>query len=177
MSDEREQLRKAFKRLTKQPMQTIVGTVINVIEDDAENPYTCDVAPLDESPILYNVRLKSIVDDDVNGLIVIPENKSTVLVTLIGNDRNNCFVSNFSKVANVYLRGKDFGGLVKIEILKTEMEKLNANINVLKAACQAAFVPVDSLVSGACSSAFSTGTATMQQQDLSQLENENVKHG
>lgn len=66
-------------------------------------------------------------------------------------------------------------GLIKVDPLKAEMQKLNTNITILKNATKAVATAVNGVVPGT-SVPFETAIATMQAQDLSGIENDKIKH-
>ena len=186
-----DKLRSALERMMKSvhPMQAFAGKVIAVNVDN----YTCDVEPADGGSVFRSVRLKASIDNDDNGIVTIPEVDSYVLVSTIGNNKNYAYVSIFSKVKSylikcsngvkieikdngeVHLNGDGLGGLVKVAELKTQLDK---NTQLLEA-IQNVFnswtpVPNDG---GAALKAASTSFTTMPTANLSNIENEKVKHG
>ena len=186
-----DKVRSALERMMKKvhPMQAFAGKVTAVNVDN----YTCDVESADGGAIFHDVRLKASVDSDDNGIVTIPEVNSYVLVSTIGNNQDYAYVSIFSKVKSylikcsngvkieikddgeVHLNGDGLGGLVKVAELKTQLDK---NTQLLEA-IQNVFsswtpVPNDG---GAALKAVSTSFTSLPVADLSNIENEKVKHG
>jgi hypothetical protein len=92
------------------------------------------------------------------------------------------YVSMVSEVDEIYLAGDANGGLVKVEVLKTALNNLQTEINTLKTtlvtnltAMGVALSAVDGGVTTAQAGVLS-GT-TLPQIDISQIENNKVKHG
>lgn len=78
---------------------------------------------------------------------------------------------------DIELNGSEFGGLVKIEELKLQLQK---NTLILQGILSALKVPVSEAGNGAPSAfqaALMTAVGTMQTGDFSNIENKKVKHG
>lgn len=78
---------------------------------------------------------------------------------------------------NIELNGSDFGGLIKIEELKMQLQKNTAILNGILGTLKA---PVAEPGNGAPSvfqAALITAIGTMQAGDFSNIENKKVKHG
>ncbi|WP_444818573.1 hypothetical protein E4N82_10010 [Treponema denticola] len=78
---------------------------------------------------------------------------------------------------NIELNGSDFGGLIKIEELKMQLQKNTAILNGILGTLKA---PVTEPGNGAPSvfqAALITAVGTMQAGDFSNIENKKVKHG
>ncbi len=77
------------------PTQVVGGTVLRI---DAARA-VCDVQPADENaPELLDVQLRAVDDGSAAGFVLWPAQGSSVLVGLIENDPNNCFVLAVSQV-------------------------------------------------------------------------------
>lgn len=182
----RKALTKHHKSLTK--IQIFTGEV----KDVDENEFTCDVDPID-GPTIYQVKLKPSLDNDANGMIVIPEKGSFVNVGIIGNDENNCFVIQYGKIKKVlfvsdktnvefnmtsgdilFNKGNK-GGMVIVDELSQEINKISRFIeafqNVVKSWQP---VPNDG---GAALKALSSSFVNLPLPETSRLENKKVKHG
>jgi len=173
---ETSELIRLLKELSKVPLLTIVAEVTKVDEDE----FTIDAKPLDGTPELFDIRLKSGIDSSNEGLIVVPEKGSHVLVTLINNDPNKAFVSGTNKVASIQLRGDEFGGLVKVKELADVVKEIKDDLNSLKQVFTT-WVPVAS-TPGDGGASLKAAAATWYAQLLaptseSQLKNDNVTHG
>ena len=77
------------------PTQVVGGTVLRVDQARA----LCDVQPADAgAPELLDVQLRAVDDGSSKGFVLWPVVGSPVLVGLIENDPNNCFVVAVSRV-------------------------------------------------------------------------------
>jgi hypothetical protein len=77
------------------PTQVVGGTVLRVDRARA----LCDVQPADAgAPELLDVQLRAVDDGSARGFVLWPVVGSPVLVALIDNDPNNCFVAAVSQV-------------------------------------------------------------------------------
>ena len=79
-------LRRRLEKLL--PTQSFIGQVEKL---DKSN-YTCDVAPVDGSPIHFDVRYKATIDEDGEGVIFHPAEKSFVICGILENNENSVFV-------------------------------------------------------------------------------------
>jgi hypothetical protein len=79
-----------------------------------------------------------------------------------------------SEVDQIYLNGENNGGLIKIDNLKSQYD---AGIAAIKAACVAGFTALSGLDSGVSLSAFNAAAASIQNLNLTPLQNNTVKHG
>lgn len=136
MGDVKEEFDAAFrKKLSKLlPIQTVIAKVINV---DKGN-YTCDVKPVDDSPEFHDVRLQAIIDENDQGIVLIPKIGSSVLVSIIENNEDQNYISQYSeiqefiyKIEELEFSGNTEGVRVnnKGENLKTVLNDLIKNIN------------------------------------------------
>lgn len=82
------------------PTQVLGGTVLRVDTGRA----VCDVQPADiGAPELLDVQLRAVDDGSSKGFVLWPVVGSAVLVGLIENDPNNCFVAAVSQVESFTL--------------------------------------------------------------------------
>ncbi len=109
----------------KIPIQTDLAIVTAVDLDNA----TCDVKyKFEEKGETFKVRLK--VDQDPNtGFMIVPKVGSLVFVSIVNNDPAWAFVSYVSEVSNIFLNGKQFGGLIKIDQLVSRLNDIEDKIN------------------------------------------------
>ncbi|TAE65893.1 MAG: hypothetical protein EAY68_06435, partial [Bacteroidetes bacterium] len=89
-------LHQKLKEFTKAPIQVNVAMVTKV----DEGAFTCDLKFV-SGATLSDVRLKAAIDDMPDGVVEVPEVNSSVLVGVINNETNQCFVLKCSKVAKV----------------------------------------------------------------------------
>lgn len=180
------ELIKQLKALTKVPVQVIPGEVTEVTA-----PYYCTVKPVN-GPEIYEVRLRASIDNSDTGFIEVPKKNSTVLIGLIGNSSDNCFVVKCSEVEKVLMKvgakifelnengvflNGDTWSTVKGNILTPAMD---ANKQFLTAFKQLLSTPINEPGNGAPSAfqaALNLALSGLQLGDHSQIENTNVKHG
>ena len=160
-------------------IQTIAGKVISVNETEM----TCDL-DLKTAPDMLDVRLRSIIDETKKGILIIPKVGSYVLASIIDNRKESAYVSCFSDIDKIRiltdeieLSGDTFGGIVKSEIVASEINDLKADINSLKQILTT-WVPVLQDGGTALKTAV-TGWAgqTLVNVVKTDLENDKVKHG
>lgn len=189
-----EKIRNELKRLFKgeTPTQVYFGTVLEV----DETKYTCDVQPNDGSPIDYDVRLKPTIDSNDEGIVIVPEVGSIVLVMMIGNDKNFKCVSVFGKVDRyliktkgngtieitpggiLKLNGDKFGGLTKTQELKKQLDINNRLLNAIMQVIKTTPIPEPGSGSpSAFQAALSAAITPLSLGSFKDIENENVLHG
>ena len=104
-------IRQTIQRMIRDeiPTQAVLGTVVRVDRSKG----TCDVQPADAgAPVLYDVSLRAV--EGAGGLVAWPREKSFVLVGLVDNDPNHCFVAMVSEVEQLTLTagGESIGQLL-----------------------------------------------------------------
>lgn len=151
------------------PIQVSIGKVVSI-----NNPKRTCTVEREDLPTLYDVQLQPIVQLN-KGFYICPKLNSYVLVGIIENKHNHAFILSFSEIEEIHLGDSVNEGIVKIQPLKTELQKLNGNIDILKNATQAIASALDALIPGT-SIAFQTAVSAMSTQNLSNLENTKVKH-
>lgn len=152
------------------PLFTKAGKIASVDTDNL----TCEVT-FDHYPTLYDVRLRSTIDGNEKGLIVIPKQGSDVIVGTIENTPHSAFIIQYSEVDEIRLGDNQLGGIVKAKELKIQIDKntdaLNQLIQTLKD-----WTPVSQDGGAALKAAISTAFPTINLADLSNIENTNVLH-
>lgn len=78
---------------------------------------------------------------------------------------------------NIELNGSDFGGLIKIEELKMQLQKNTAILNGILGTLKAPISEPGSGAPSAFQGALIAAVGTMQAGDFSNIENKKVKHG
>jgi len=129
-----EKLRAALISLidSRIEVQTLPAIVTKVDADKG----TCDVKFLDSDLAdHYDVGLTA-GEGTVAGLLIIPEVNSGVLVSVVNNDTQRAFVSAFSNIKEIRLRGDSLGGLIKINELKAQLDlntqRIDTALDILK---------------------------------------------
>jgi hypothetical protein len=188
-----EVIQKAVKpMLKKQSFRAIVKSV-----DKAND--TCEVDPLITGATYFDVKLKSVVDSTNSKCVLYPKVGSAVTVSLIGNNSSDVFVSQYSDFESIQIENQKFsmlfqengdikvkaeniefntgslGGLIKINELKTQ---INKNTQMLKTIQQIfkSWTPASG-DGGAVLKGLSTSFSSMPLADLSNIENKKITHG
>lgn len=122
MSKEMEELRRKFQeRFGESGDQVFQGIVTEVNEDE----FTCTVKR-DDQVDYFDVRLRGLVNADLQGFAFIPRMQSTVLVCRIGKS-NELFVCLFTEIDKVYFTDNDWEMVLDTEKLDA---KKGENITV-----------------------------------------------
>jgi hypothetical protein len=184
-----EKINSALRRmiLSLIPQACITGKVESV--DTAK--FTVDVKPADGGPVYYDVRIKSIIDNNETGLIILPKIGAEVLMIRI--DDHNAAVLLASEVDRIYfkansgrvleieseikLNGDDKGGLLIHNEVKAALDQINQNVSAIKAACIAGFTALSPLDASASLNSFTASSASVAPANTSNLQNSKVKHG
>jgi len=142
-------------------VKSVAGEYCNVIDDGFE---------------YHEVRLRASINGNSNKTLLVPATGSWVIVSRIKSS-DELFVSMFSEVEKVFLRGSQFGGMVKVEAL---IQRLNAIENAFNSFLNEYKMHVHS---GGTAPSGSTGTTISVQQPISpitrrsDIENTEVTHG
>lgn len=153
------------------PRQAIFAEVVSY-ESDTN---TITVRPTTDSDNIENVSLDA-QGDATKGFFAIPKVGSDVIVDFIDNLP---FVRMYSEVDTIMLKSDTFGGLVKIDDLKTQSDTQH---NAIKAAIIAALTPLDAQLialgqAGGGVTALNSAWTSVLALNKSTLENTNVTHG
>ncbi|MCP4503695.1 MAG: hypothetical protein GY822_27520 [Deltaproteobacteria bacterium] len=134
---------------------------------------TCNVQPIDESAPILKVRL--IAGATESPLVCIPKVDSMVVVTFL--NEANAYVAMFSDIETVAIRGDKFGGLIKIEELKKQLDVVTSRIDTVYDAIKNA-VPIsqDGGV-GLQKTMVAKLSTQLETENFDNIENELVKHG
>ncbi|GAB5524887.1 MAG: hypothetical protein Roseis2KO_27590 [Roseivirga sp.] len=165
-----EQIIARLRQMLTAPHIVFPATVKAVDKDTM----TCTVTPPDGVDML-DVRLKAAVEEVNEGMVEIPAIDSSVLVVIIGNRQENAFIARCSGVEEVLFYGGENGGLIKVNELVSQLEKVNTFLDKLKSAIdQAVVVPNDG--GKALQTTISTALSSLPLADYSNIENPKVKH-
>lgn len=154
------------------PRQPLFAEVISY--DEATNTIT--VKPTTDSANIEGVSLDAQGDKD-KGFFAIPKNGSDVLVGFVDNEP---YVKMYSEVDSVLLKGNTFGGLIKIDSMKSQYD---SNLLNIKTSLQTTFNSIDGQLAalgqvGNSNTLFTTQwNALVLDLNKTALENTNVKHG
>jgi len=166
------------------PRQMRLGTVSAVDESGR----TCTVT-VDEGYTLYGVRLSSVDDADV---VLVPAVGAWCYVASVDNSEDLTFVLSPSAVEKVIakvggltvelsngalsINGGNFGGLIKIEALVSEIDALKQDLNALKTAFNSWIVTPQDGGAKLKTAAAGWASSTLPATDRSSLEDEKIKH-
>lgn len=154
------------------PTIVIVGEVVSVDEDKR----SCTVKDTDTELELYDVKLQGSLGL-TEGLLITPKVGSKVLVSLIGNEERNLFIVQYSEVEKIELKGSEFGGLIKIEELKKELNKNTARIDAIIDILKNTIPSCSLYPNGAWAGIIAPLVATLQKESYTDIENKEVTHG
>lgn len=143
----------------------IVGTVLSV-DPTAK---TCEVKDLRDA-IYSNVRL---IAANTTGLYMVPKIGSYVIIHQISDQ--DYFVSMFSQLDTITMLDGSFGGLTKTQELKTQLDKLNAQLQAIITAL--AWAPVAGDGGAALKAAFTASIAGKPAGTFTGIENTTISHG
>tara|TARA_R110000796_G_scaffold55294_2_gene128848 strand:- start:2400 stop:2918 length:519 start_codon:yes stop_codon:yes gene_type:complete len=136
-----------------------------------------DLAPLDGDAAILGAKLISGTAE--TPFLITPEIDSVVVATFIS--KNTAFISLYSEVKEIQLRGGEFGGLVKVNELLSKInsleEKLNSLISKYNSHTHITTATVLSGPPGVIAPPVAVDTPIAPTTVLSDLENEAVKHG
>lgn len=174
-------MKEAIERMIadKIPYQVVTGKVVSV----DESKMICDVEVT--GPDMIDVRMRAVIDSEAQGVLVIPTVGSYVLVGLINNKKQSAFICGYSKVEKVRvlcdeieLAGDQYGGLIKIEELKTELNKNNQLLQSILSILNG--TPITEPGNGSPSAlqvALKGAVAGKSVGNFGNIENTKVKHG
>lgn len=126
MSDReiRESINKITGTYLTDKVHAVEATIISV--DSTSRLCVCQVVSGKASNIINDVRLMATADD---GLLIIPTIGSSVCVII--SDYNDPYISQYSGIDKIILRGGDLGGLVRVINLTTKLNNLESKVNDL----------------------------------------------
>ncbi len=127
-----EKIEQAFVSLIESmvPVQTLPAQVTAVDVEKA----TCDVEFIDKDLAPHRaVHLFAGTTTDT-GLLIIPKLRSFVYVSIVNNNEQWAFVTLYTAIEEIRLRGDEFGGLIKINELVKRMNAIEKDLNTLKTA-------------------------------------------
>ena len=162
-----------------------IGDLIRQLAKDEEEVYSlpckvvsitddlAELQPLNGDPNLLGVKLISGAADFP--LLITPVVNSVVIATFLSKE--TAFISLYSEVQNVQIRGDQYGGMVKAEDLINNLAKLTARVDGIISAINNG-VPVPTDGGAALQTSIKLLLASLiDKEDFSDIKNENVKHG
>jgi hypothetical protein len=161
----------AFKKLVnlivfqENQMYSVVAKV-DSYDSDAK---TCDVTPVNGDCEIFDVKTQV---QDGTGLELVPKIGSFVVVSFFSKDKG--YVSQFGELEQVNIKG-DKWALIKTDELKTQIDKNSLLLDQIKLAFNS-WTPVTQ-DGGAVLKGLSASFVSLSTADLSNIENDSVKHG
>ncbi|MCX8482862.1 MAG: hypothetical protein ORN50_04725 [Crocinitomicaceae bacterium] len=173
-------IRQAVKSMIKPDL--LIGSV----ESFDSTKWTINVS-LNIGAKVEDVTIKSVLNGEDSGIFIEPVIGSKVLVGMNDGKLENLTVLVYSEIKSIKLaptgdltlRSVDFGGLVKIQQLESNLNNLKTAIENLKSAISTGItsIGVGPTANGATgAAAFNTAAASIQIQ-FQDMENKKVKHG
>jgi hypothetical protein len=187
MNESNKSIRELLREITKDKTVQNYSIAVKVVSVD-ETERICDVEPLNGDPLIYGVRLQSVIDG-ADGFVCIPAVDSVGIVTFINN--NTGYLATCSKIDKLIVKsdvqilidcddiqfnGGANGGLIKINDLVSKLNAVENDLNTLKNIFTA-WVPIPrdgGAKLKADATAWSTQTITPTQ--TTDIENDKIKH-
>lgn len=128
MSKEMEELRRKFQERFGERGDTVFQAVVTEVD---EKEFTCTVRR-DEQVDYFDVRLRGLVNADLQGFAFIPRLQSTVLVCRIGKS-NELYVCQFTEIDKVVFTDNDLTLVVDTENIDIKKgEKITVHVDAEK---------------------------------------------
>jgi len=169
--------------------EAFTGKVINV--DSAESKGFVTVL---FNELEYDVKLKSVIDEQEAGIFMIPENESDVFCVPEGLDKERYFVAGINKPAKIIIKMQNLSfvmdnegsliqfndgnnnGLVKVADLVTKLNTIESDLNDIKQVFST-WTPVSQDGGAALkTAAASWASSVISETQQTDLENDKVKH-
>jgi hypothetical protein len=147
------------------PVSSVIATVISV----DKHKCTIDANPLSGASLCLDVRLAA-RESNPEGIVLFPKVGSTVIISMIDNNRSNMFVSMYSEIEDVQFHDGINGGLVKVKELVGRLNRLESRITSHQ---HLYLSPAGSAIP---TTADPASNATMPPTSVSELENIRIKH-
>ena len=165
-------LESVFKK-QQGPLLVTVGKVSNI----DESKRICDIS-IDEDITLSNCRLNAIIDSYENHLLIVPKDNSMVAFITVGGKQTEPLIIAYSEIEKVLLtigesdiliedgkiemNGGNLGGLIKLQQLESNLDKLKKYVEDLATMASSAMAPMAALDGGASVATFNTNWGAMK---------------
>ena len=165
-------LESVFKK-QQGPLLVTVGKVSNI----DESKRICDIS-IDEDITLSNCRLNAIIDSYENHLLIVPKDNSMVAFITVGGKLTEPLIIAYSEIEKVLLtigesdiliedgkiemNGGNLGGLIKLQQLESNLDKLKKYVEDLATMASSAMAPMAALDGGASVATFNTNWGAMK---------------
>lgn len=164
-----------------------------------EEKQTCVVSPLRGGADYLDVKLTAVTSSESTKMVLIPKIGTVVLLGLADGIDTDTFIAKHGEIDslkitapkanvdinidgsilinsddNILINGGSYGGLIKIDELRTQIEKNTSLLNAIKTAFNSwVLFPGDG---GSALKILSQSFTAMPTANLSNIENEKVKH-
>ena len=186
--DNLQRLIEAIARKGQAPFLVTVGKVSNIDEDKR----ICDIT-IDDDLTLNNCRLNAIIDSYSNKLLIVPKDNSMVAFIAIGGKLTEPLVIAYSEIEKILLtigesdiliedgkiemNGGNLGGLIKLQQLESNLNKLKKYVEDLATMASTAMAPMAALDGGASVTTFNTNWgATNAAFSFEDMEDTKITH-
>lgn len=150
-----------------------IGKVSNI----DESKRICDIS-IDEDLTLSNCRLNAIIDSYNNRLLVVPKDNSMVAFIAVGGKLTEPLIIAYSEIdkllltigesdiliedGRIEMNGGNLGGLIKLQQLESNLDKLKKYVEDLATMASTAMAPMAALDGGASIATFNTNWGAMK---------------
>jgi hypothetical protein len=161
-----EQLKGIAPKTTSPILQGVVkavdGNICTVTIDDID---------------LTDVRLRATTTDNTNQMLIVPKIGSVVILGSLSGDLNELVVLSCDEVESITLNGGALGGLIKINELKTQLDKMTARIDGIISAINNGVATPGTDGGAALLTTIKAGLATITNKEaFTAIEDEKIKH-
>lgn len=168
----------------------IVQGIVKAVDAAAA---TCDVEPIEKGAVFQDVKLQTLVGAEQFGLVLHPKIDSPVFILVINETEffllscqhietlqlnvNNKFSLDIDAEGNCVMDDGQFGGLIKIQELKTQIDKNTAMLKAMQGVISASVIPEPGLgLPSALQTALKGAVSALPLADLTNIENPKIKH-
>lgn len=173
-------IRQAVKGMIKPDL------LLGKVKSFDEANWTIDVE-LNMGAKVEEVTIRAVLNDETTGILIEPVIGSNVLCGMTDGKLENLTVLVYSEIKNIkivpsekiQLRSDDFGGLVKLQQLETNLDTLKQAIETIKSAVSTGLnaVGASTAANGAAGAAAYNAATAGVSINFQDMENQNVQHG
>lgn len=190
MSKKTAEIVKGIQQLAEFGKFSLEGDVRLAVVKSISNDNELEVEA--DELLIYNVLLRPIKNGTNQSVIIVPKVGSIVVIAPIdgGDGYYVIGVNEAEKViadingttlemsnAGIKLNGDQFGALIKVQELKTELAKVNAILNAIKTICTTPIPEPGNGSPSAFQAVLNAALSSLQTPTYTTIENQKVKHG
>lgn len=139
------------------------------------NGNTCTVT-IDDID-LSDVRLRASTTNISNQMLIVPKVGSIVILGSLSGDLNELVVLSCDEIESITINGGALGGLIKINELKTQLDKMTARIDGIISAINNGVATPGTDGGAALLTTIKTGLATITNKEaFTAIEDTKIKH-